>query len=334
MKHDFNITMILLAMFFITQIVGLVVIDAYSPKVVQVEKETPEGIVIVNETVAKEVPYGMEPPELEPELSIISIMIAILFATLIFFLLTRLRAAFLIKAWFFFVVMVTMAISLTAIFSMALPSLNNKILTMNLGYPLTLVSVIALGISFILTFFKIIRRNFIVHNLTEILVYPGLASIFVPILNVFWALVLLLLISLYDAYAVWKSKHMVKLAQYQINDLKIFTGFFLPYLTNRSVEQIKKIKKAKDIRLDEVRKKAQKIRVSLAILGGGDVAFPLIFAGVVMRASSFLQASIIAVFVTLSLLLLFVVAKKEKFYPAMPFLTAGCILGYLATLLV
>ena len=73
---------------------------------------------------------------------------------------------------------------------------------------------------------------------------------------------------------------------------------------------------------------------SLAILGGGDVAFPLIFAGVVMKALSFTHALIIAAATTLASLFLFIGAKKQKFYPAMPFLTAGCLIGYALSLLI
>lgn len=333
MKHDLTITLVLLVMFLATQIIGLVVIDTYNLRNIQVTEQTPEGLVLVNKTIGIIVPYGMETPEMAPEVSIVSILVAVLFATLIFLLLTRLRAAFIIKAWFFFVITITSSISLTALLSLAHPSWD-RVLTMDFGYPLTLISVIAVVISLVLAFYKIVKRNFLIHNISELLIYPGLAAMFVPMLNIKYTIVLLLLISVYDMYAVWKSKHMVKLAQYQIQDLKIFTGFFLPYVSSRSFNDMQKLKQAKNVSMAEVKKKTSKIKVSLAILGGGDVAFPLIFAGVVMRASTFLNASIIAIAATLSLLLLFILAKKEKFYPAMPFITAGCILGYLVTLLI
>ena len=75
-----------------------------------------------------------------------------------------------------------------------------------------------------------------------------------------------------------------------------------------------------------------------AILGGGDIAFPLIFAGVVMdslikggmltKSIAFLNALIIPLIVTVSLFLLLSLAKRDRFYPAMPFVTAGCLIGY------
>ncbi len=329
MKHDFKITLLLLAMFFVTQIIGLVVINAYSS---QRTLSFIEDGKVVERTVNNTIPYGMEPPkDISPKVSVMSILIAIITATFLFMILTRLRASFLIKAWFFFVVFMTSAVSLNALLSLANPSWD-RVLTMDFGYPLTIISIIALAVSLILSFFKIIKRNLIIHNFTELLIYPGLAAIFVPILNIKWMIILLLLISVYDMYAVWKSKHMIRLAKYQIQNLKIFTGFFLPYLTNKSLAKLKNLKKFKDIKLKDVKEKTKNIRVSLAILGGGDVAFPLIFAGVILREFSFIHASIIALTATLSLLFLFVIAKKEKFYPAMPFITAGCLIGYLIIL--
>ena len=73
----------------------------------------------------------------------------------------------------------------------------------------------------------------------------------------------------------------------------------------------------------------EKIKVELAILGGGDIVFPLIMAGIVLKAFGFWQALVISFFASLSLLFLFLWARRGKFYPAMPFLTVGCFAGLL-----
>ena len=70
-----------------------------------------------------------------------------------------------------------------------------------------------------------------------------------------------------------------------------------------------------------------------AILGWGDIGFPLLFAGVVLKTSGYLDAFIIVIASTLALLGLFIWSKKNRFYPAMPFLAAGCFLGYFLGLL-
>ena len=83
----------------------------------------------------------------------------------------------------------------------------------------------------------------IVHNLTELLVYPGIAVIFVslltqwsPIKNLILIIFLLILISIYDMWAVWHSGIMQKMAKYQIDTLEIFSGFFIPdFVINRAI---------------------------------------------------------------------------------------------------
>jgi len=311
-------------MFFVTQLIGLAVINAYMPtKTVEVNK----GGISINKTVGGNVsiPYGMQPPkelELKPAFSFWNILISIAFAILIFIILTKLKANLVIKVWFISVIFLTISIALSALLSY-LP----------FSWPF---DKIALVLAIPLTYYKVLKRNLIVHNLTELLIYPGLAAVFVPILNVTFTIILLIIIAIYDIYAVWHSKIMIKMAKYQINNLKVFTGFFLPYVNKKAAKELQKIKMMKktELKNKNVRARMKKIKISLAILGGGDVAFPLIFAGVIMRTYSFFDALIVAVAATASLLLLFIAARKEKFYPAMPFLSAGCIVGYLLSLLI
>ena len=145
--------------------------------------------------------------------------------------------------------------------------------------------------------FKVIEVDIYVHNLTELFIYGGLVAIFAPIFTPFSALVLLFLISVYDMIAVWSTKHMIKLAKFQTS-LKVFAGLLVPY----------------------GKKKA-------AILGGGDIGFPLLFTVVIYKSLG-LSALVIPLFVALALFLLLVKGKKDRYYPAMPYLSAGCIAGY------
>ena len=72
------------------------------------------------------------------------------------------------------------------------------------------------------------------------------------------------------------------------------------------------------------------------------MAFPLIFSGTVMESliikgfglgASFWIANIVTITTATALFLLLYFAKKDRFYPAMPFVTAGCVAGYLIVLL-
>lgn len=316
MKHNLKVTIILILMFFITQMIGIFVIHTYN-----------QGLTI---------PYGMEPPkDVEPNSSLISLIFAFPIAILLFFLLTRLKAEKVIKLWFFFVTVVAIGLGLKAFFyffyKKEILFQNTVPILRSISPEISLLTIIVSVFAFILAYYKIFKRNLWVHNLTELLIYPGIAVIFVPLLNMTGVIILLLLISFYDIWAVWKSGFMQNLAKYQINNLKIFTGFFIPYANKKEREKIKNIKqkyKEKSDKFLEQKFKKANIRVNLAILGGGDVIFPIIAAGVFYAIyHSVIGAIIISITSTISLLFLFIFAKKGQFYPAMPFLTIGIYIG-------
>jgi presenilin-like A22 family membrane protease len=74
--------------------------------------------------------------------------------------------------------------------------------------------------------------------------------------------------------------------------------------------------------------KKNNIKINLAILGGGDIVFPIVAAGVFLKTFGNVWASLaVTLFASLALLYLFMFAEKKKFYPAMPYLTAGILLG-------
>ena len=87
--------------------------------------------------------------------------------------------------------------------------------------------------------------------------------------------------------------------------------------------------------MKKLKTKTKKVsaKVRMAMLGGGDIGFTLLFSGVVLVKMGFLQAIIVSLVTTLALFLLFMYSKQNKFYPAMPFLSAGCFLGLLISLL-
>ncbi len=291
-------------MFILTQLIGLYVVDHYA------ETKVIQGTVV--NVTAPDLPLGLENDEVEQEQNFYSyfsgLIIAFAFAVIILFLLSHIRADFILRLWFFSVVVIALTVSLNAIF----PQFRY----------LTLISLV---IALPLAFFKIYRSNFLIHNTTELLIYPGIAAVFVPILNIYTMIGLLILISIYDMWAVWHSGVMQKMAKYQIEKLKIFSGFFLPYLTKEMKEKMKAMKK-KDPK--------KKMKVNVAILGGGDVVFPIITAGVMMKTLGLYSAFMVIAGAALGLSYLLFLAEKKKFYPAMPFITAGMFLGMILSYLI
>jgi len=318
MKHNAKITIILIAMFIVTQVIGLFVVNAYLPKKALVFNETSQQFE--NVTI-EQLPKGFQPPELKTSYDFFSIfvniVIAFIVAIALMFLLSKIKITLILRIWFFIVVIIAIGLAINTLLKQ-FPSFNSEIF-LGLSYSFLLSLIIAIP----LAIYKIFKRNLFVHNLTELVIYPGIAAVFVSILNIWTAIIFLVLISAYDMWAVWKSKFMVKMAKFQMNEMKIFAGFFVPYMTKKVREQIAKLKKSKS------KKKGKAIKISLAILGGGDVVFPIITAGVFLKFAGIVPALLVALGATLGLLFLFFISEKKKFYPAMPFITAGIFLALL-----
>lgn len=315
MKHSKKVMIIILAMFIVTQLIGLYVINYYSPVKVVDSVQT-------NITSPNSLPFNLEPPPEANQANVLQTLLYIIpsfvIAILIFFILTRFKAEFVLKAWFFIVVIIALATSLISF----LPSS-------------TLFFIIALVVAIPLAFFKIYKRNFFIHNLTELFIYPGIAAVFVALLStagnpnrgVYAMIVLLILISIYDLWAVWHSGIMQKMAKYQINTLKIFAGFLIPEMSKQVKMKFQKMKKSKN---------KKKIKINMAVLGGGDIVWTLIMAGVVLRKFGLtnflgmplpLASLLIILGATLGLSYVLFFGKRNKAYPAMPFISIGVFLA-------
>lgn len=305
MKYTSKITTILLLMFLIAQSIGLLVLYAEPLKI---------DVIMEDGTIQQaQNPYlsWIAPVEPEKDSDFVSfftqIIIAFVIAVLLLFVLMKFKLENFLKGWFFVVVSIALFISLLA-FEKLIP------IKIELG----VATLSAAIISIVLSYLKIYKRNVITHNFSELLVYPGISAVFVPLLNIYTALSLLIVISIYDAWAVWKSGIVQKMAKYQMNKLNIFSGFLIPYASKRTMAKIKEMKKSKS---------GKKIKINLAILGGGDIIFPIIMAGVMMKNFGLLSALFVVLGAASGLAYLFFFAEKKKFYPAMPFITAGILLG-------
>jgi len=281
MKHTIYITVVLIVLFFLTQTIGLKIISNYITvkEVVKQEVVLEDGKEVVKEVTVKEevfreLPYGIERPDIKEKTSYLQIILAIAIATGLALILLKFQAMRLWKLWFFLSVFFTLLIAFNAFIN-------------QIG---------ALVLALVLASIKTFKNNMFVHNLSELFIYGGLAVIFVPVVNVVSIVIILFLISIYDYIAVWKTKHMVRLAKFQAR-MKLFAGLFIPY-GNKS-----------------------------AILGGGDMGFPLLFSGVLFKTYGW-NALIAVLTTTIALAYLLIRSEKSKYYPAMPFLTVGCLIGF------
>ncbi len=309
MKHDFRVTLFLIMLFFTAQVVGLFLLNQ---SIEQVSRDEQGNI---------EVSYS-EPvtgrPDLQGQDTFTYTLFMILIGTVILLALIKFRLFKVWKAWFFLAIFGALMIS----FSVLIPEKYSIL------FPYDLVLVLSLALAYL----KLYRPNVFVHNLTEVFMYGGITIMLAPLFTVFWAVLLLVAISIYDAIAVWKLKHMITLAKAQAEE-KMFAGLMIPYSKRDSKDKV--VPKSK-ISI-EIPKGVKDGPVKSAILGGGDIAFPMLFAGSVMtwliqqglsKGSAFFESLIISLFAGIALFLLLIKGKKDTFYPAMPFITAGCMVGY------
>ncbi|MEM4638049.1 MAG: presenilin family intramembrane aspartyl protease [Candidatus Woesearchaeota archaeon] len=324
MKHTLKVTIFLLSFFVLAQVTGLWLINKDATI-----KINDDGSISVSHS---DTSLG-ERPRTEGFGSFLYLIIGVAVGTIIVLILVKFKKSNIWRYWFFLAVWMALSIAIGVL-------VKTKIF---FDYDVAMI------IALILAIWKIWRPNIFIHNLTEVLIYSGIAVLLVPIFDVFWAIMLLLAISLYDMYAVWKSKHMVKMAKFQTKS-NVFAGLMIPYkskdnqLEKSTINKKDKLATSKSINSVSLKVKGLNVKKpKTAILGGGDVVFPLIMTGAVMenllregltKSQAFLQSSIMILTTTIALALLFFFAKKDKFYPAMPFITAGCLLGWVIVIII
>jgi len=313
MKHTLSVTAMLVLLFLAAQFIGLYIVDQRIDK---------EATAETGELTFSDTP-GVGTPEVPRENvgEVIFLFVsAILIGTGLVLLIIKFKKRNLWRLWFFISVFV-------CLYSAFYPILNN----LSIADDIIIWSSAALAL--VLGGLKVIKSNVYIHNLTELFIYGGLASIFVPIINLISASILLLVISAYDMFAVWQSKHMVSMAKFQTKS-NLFAGLSIKYdrkpseFDSKELVEIYKPKAGKKVKPEVVKARTENRKRSSAILGGGDIAFPLIFASAVMIDFGFWKAAAVVVTTTISLITLFALAEKDKFYPAMPFISGGCFAGF------
>lgn len=316
MKHNLKVTLVLVTLFFLSHIVGLFIVDISNP---QVELTLEDGTNVTVRNSVETPGIGSPEPMDHPY---IPITIGVLFGTLIAIILIKFKKFAVMKGWHVLGISLCLYISFYHLITyLAKDYVSDQIVVF--------ISAL-LGIS--ISIFRYKLQNPYLHNFAEIFIYAGIASLFAAIFknpsvgaSIFYASIMLIIISIYDAIAVWQSKHMVVLAKAQTEN-KIFAGLNVPYKRLKDSKVASKKSKSSSKKSKSTSKR--EVKEVSAILGGGDIAFTLIFSSVILLSySSMFKALVVSVITTISLLLIFLYAKKDKFYPAMPFLSAGCFVG-------
>jgi presenilin-like A22 family membrane protease len=178
---------------------------------------------------------------------------------------------------------------------------------------------------------RFVRPTVWLHNLVVIGGLAGIGAMLGITLLPRDAIILLIILAVYDVIAVYKTKHMVKMAKAMIKK-RVILGIIIP-------EKILGLKASMaDVEQDKIPVKRilkPGERGKFMILGGGDLVLPLLLIASVANQNIW-QSVIILIFALLGLLamhLLFI-KLKSKPMPALPPLAVFSILGYLVSLLI
>jgi presenilin-like A22 family membrane protease len=153
------------------------------------------------------------------------------------------------------------------------------------------------------------------QDLVLILSASGVGAVLGVSLGVAPSLLLLALFSLYDYFSVFISRHMVFMAR----RLVPFSSSLLLSVPS-------------DLR-DFVRKGEKGRRAGRRVLhlGGGDLILPLIFSVSVLSAEGLASSLLVSLSSSLFLLFLLLLLSRRpgSILPGLPFLSTGCLLGFL-----
>jgi presenilin-like A22 family membrane protease len=183
------------------------------------------------------------------------------------------------------------------------------------------LSILSAVVSFLLIILLIKRANWLIIDITALLLAAGVTSIFGISLTPFPVIVLLIILAIYDFISVYKTGHMVDLAD-SITRMKLPLLFIIPF--------------SRDFRL----KNLEDAREKAVFMGVGDAVIPniLVVSVQVFTDSSYLFFIKLSALFTLIggiiglFLLIYTVETKEGAHPGLPFLNSGVIAGYLAYL--
>ncbi len=252
---------------------------------------------ILGATKSKKI-FSLEKIEI-PQISLFNFLLSFAIATLFVFFLTKFLKSSLIKGKIYKTLFV-----LTSLFS------GTIFFEIFFGEPIALI----LMLFFVFWWLK--KPNVLNQNLLMIFGISGICSILGLSFKPENLILILILLSIYDFLAVYKTRHMVEIAKGMIEQ-KIIFGFVIPpdFLSfGESVEKIEPGGK-------------------FLILGGGDVAFPLLLS-VSLIPFGILKATIVSIFSLIGLFfsfLIFFFQKERKPIPALPPIAFFSIIGFLIT---
>ncbi|MCW4053667.1 MAG: presenilin family intramembrane aspartyl protease [Candidatus Bathyarchaeota archaeon] len=166
------------------------------------------------------------------------------------------------------------------------------------------------------------KPEWYITNAIAILTGVGAIALIGISLDILLVIVLLIVMAAYDAFSVYKSKHMIDLAD-NVMDLKLPVMFVIP--KRRDYSLLKETKSLKEKLNDGTEREAY-------FLGVGDLVFPGILAVATFHniaGNGLIIALSVLAGTLIGFMALMTFAVKGKPQAGLPFLCSGAILGYI-----
>ncbi len=183
---------------------------------------------------------------------------------------------------------------------------------------------LSLAISVALIVLLLAYPEWYIIDLSAIILSIGAVTIFGISISPYLVIPLLIVLALYDAISVYKTKHMIDLAD-TIVDLKLPVLFIIPYkIRYRFRKQVGGLKK-------QVKRKER----DALFVGVGDVVIPgiLVISAYSFTSSLEISLSVVAGIIA-GFICLMVFPSKDKPHAGLPFLNTGAIIGYILSSLI
>jgi len=173
-----------------------------------------------------------------------------------------------------------------------------------------------LAFMLIIVFFWLIYKNVLIHDLVIVLAISAIAVVFGLNLYPSTAIIILLFLAVYDFWAVYKTKHMIRMFR-SLAKSKVHFSLIIPQFFSGLLKKLETVKP----------------QTEFMFLGTGDLAIPAIFVVSTMKISV-LTSVITALGAVLGLVLLYIIfitQTKKQPMPGLPPIVLGCLLGFLVS---
>jgi presenilin-like A22 family membrane protease len=161
------------------------------------------------------------------------------------------------------------------------------------------------------------------HDLLLVIALAAAAAIFGYLFSPLTFMIFMLIVSVYDVLAV-RFGFMVWMAD-KLSDTTSLPAFIFPKNPGDAALKLK------DVHFNELRKE-EAVKREYAILGGGDIGFPLMLAVSIYFAYGLVNSILVGALAALGLMGAFLIQKywlKGKPMPALPPITFMSLVGYL-----